>query len=49
VYAAFHAAANHNGQPTLILAKTIKGYGMGSSGEAMNIAHTTKENGYGRR
>ena len=43
VYAAFHAAANHKGQPTLILAKTIKGYGMGSSGEAMNIAHQQKK------
>ena len=43
VYAAFHAAANHQGQPTLILAKTIKGYGMGSSGEAMNIAHQQKK------
>lgn len=45
VYAAFHAAANHQGQPTLILAKTIKGYGMGSSGEAMNIAHQQKKMG----
>ena len=43
VYAAFHAAANHKGQPTLILAKTIKGYGMGTSGEAMNIAHQQKK------
>ena len=34
VYAAFHAAANHKGQPTVILAKTVKGYGMGKSGEA---------------
>ena len=45
VYAAFHSAANHKGQPTLILAKTIKGYGMGSSGEAMNIAHQQKKMG----
>jgi pyruvate dehydrogenase E1 component len=45
VYAAFHSAANHQGQPTLILAKTIKGYGMGSSGEAMNIAHQQKKMG----
>lgn len=43
VYAAFHAAANHKDQPTVILAKTIKGYGMGSSGEAMNIAHQAKK------
>ena len=43
VYAAFHAAANHAGQPTVILAKTIKGYGMGSSGEAQNITHQQKK------
>ena len=43
VYAAFHAATYHKGQPTVILAKTIKGYGMGSSGEAMNIAHQAKK------
>ena len=43
VYAAFHAATHHKGQPTVILAKTIKGYGMGSSGEAMNIAHQAKK------
>src|SRR6185295_12072220 len=34
IYAAYHAAVNHKGQPTVILAKTIKGYGMGESGEA---------------
>ena len=34
VYAAYHAAVRHTGQPTVILAKTIKGYGMGMSGEA---------------
>ncbi|MCS6763896.1 MAG: pyruvate dehydrogenase (acetyl-transferring), homodimeric type [Candidatus Protistobacter heckmanni] len=46
VFAAFHAAANNTtGQPTVILAKTIKGYGMGSSGEAMNIAHQAKKMG----
>ena len=43
VFAAFHAAANHKGQPTLILAKTIKGYGMGTSGEAQNTAHQSKK------
>jgi pyruvate dehydrogenase E1 component len=43
VYAAFHAANNHKNQPTVILAKTIKGDGMGSSGQAMNIAHQAKK------
>ncbi|MFO1302329.1 MAG: pyruvate dehydrogenase (acetyl-transferring), homodimeric type [Burkholderiales bacterium] len=43
IYAAFHAAANHKGQPTVILAKTIKGYGMGTSGEAQNITHQQKK------
>jgi len=43
IYAAFHAAANHKGQPTVILAKTIKGYGMGSSGQAQNITHQQKK------
>ena len=43
IYAAFHAAANHKGQPTVILAKTIKGYGMGESGEAQNITHQQKK------
>ena len=42
VYAAYDAAVKHTGQPTVILAKTIKGYGMGSSGEAQNIAHQQK-------
>jgi pyruvate dehydrogenase E1 component len=42
VYAAYDAAAKHTGQPTVVLAKTIKGYGMGSSGEAQNIAHQQK-------
>jgi pyruvate dehydrogenase E1 component len=45
VYAAYHAAANHTGQPTVILAKTIKGYGMGESGEAQNITHQQKKMG----
>jgi len=43
VYAAFHAAVNHKGQPTVILPKTIKGYGMGESGEAQNITHQQKK------
>jgi pyruvate dehydrogenase E1 component len=42
VFAAFHQAVNHKGQPTVILAKTIKGYGMGASGEAQNITHQQK-------
>jgi pyruvate dehydrogenase E1 component len=43
VYAAFHSAVMHKNQPTVILAHTIKGYGMGASGEAMNIAHQAKK------
>ncbi|ATP27356.1 pyruvate dehydrogenase [Chromobacterium violaceum] len=44
VYAAYHEAThNANGRPTVILAKTIKGYGMGASGEAKNIAHQAKK------
>ena len=43
VYAAYKAAATHVGQPTVILAKTIKGYGMGSAGEGMNVAHQQKK------
>jgi pyruvate dehydrogenase E1 component len=42
VYAAYKAASEHTGQPTVVLAKTIKGYGMGTSGEAQNIAHQQK-------
>jgi pyruvate dehydrogenase E1 component len=42
VYAAYKAASEHEGQPTVVLAKTIKGYGMGTSGEAQNIAHQQK-------
>ncbi|HUY28491.1 MAG TPA: pyruvate dehydrogenase (acetyl-transferring), homodimeric type [Candidatus Binataceae bacterium] len=42
VYAAYAAAVAHQGQPTVILAKTVKGYGMGASGEGMNIAHQAK-------
>ena len=43
VYAAYHAAVNHQGQPTVILAHTVKGYGMGDSGEGVNIAHNAKK------
>src|SRR6266496_540347 len=43
VFAAYHAAVNHKGQPTVILAKTIKGYGMGGAGEAQNITHQQKK------
>ena len=43
IYAAFHAAVNHKGQPTVILPKTVKGYGMGTSGEAQNITHQQKK------
>ena len=43
VYNAYHAAVNHRDQPTVILAKTIKGYGMGVSGEAQNITHQQKK------
>jgi pyruvate dehydrogenase E1 component len=42
VYAAYHAAVNHKGQPTVILAKTVKGYGMGLAGEGQNITHQQK-------
>ncbi|KAF0808931.1 pyruvate dehydrogenase subunit E1 [Alcanivorax sp. S71-1-4] len=42
VYAAYHAAVNHTGQPTVILAKTIKGYATGA-GEAVNKAHQMKK------
>lgn len=43
VYAAYHAAVHHKGQPTVILAKTVKGYGMGESGEGKNISHQVKK------
>ncbi len=45
VYAAYAAAVRHTGQPTVILAKTIKGYGMGEAGEAQNITHQQKKMG----
>jgi pyruvate dehydrogenase E1 component len=43
VYAAFEKAVNHKGAPTVILAKTIKGYGMGEAGEGKNITHQQKK------
>ncbi|MDQ0575291.1 pyruvate dehydrogenase (acetyl-transferring), homodimeric type [Agromyces albus] len=43
VYAAFKAAAEHKGQPTVILAKTIKGYGLGPSFEGRNATHQMKK------
>ncbi|MFO7974995.1 MAG: pyruvate dehydrogenase (acetyl-transferring), homodimeric type, partial [Candidatus Hydrogenedentota bacterium] len=43
VYAAYHAAVNHKGAPTVILAKTVKGYGLGESGEGKNITHQQKK------
>src|ERR1700744_1374171 len=43
VYAAYEAAVKHTGQPTVILAKTIKGYGMGVSGEGQMITHQAKK------
>jgi pyruvate dehydrogenase E1 component len=43
VYAAYHAAVNHTGQPTVILAKTVKGYGMGSAGEGLMTTHQQKK------
>ncbi|MGB4882743.1 MAG: pyruvate dehydrogenase (acetyl-transferring), homodimeric type [Neisseria sp.] len=43
VYAAYHEAVHNNhGRPTVILAKTIKGYGMGAAGEGQNVAHQAK-------
>ncbi len=45
VFAAYQAAIEHKGQPTVILAKTIKGYGMGEAGEAQNITHQQKKMG----
>ena len=43
VYAAYHAAMQNKGTPTVILAKTIKVYGMGKSGESMNTTHQQKK------
>ncbi len=45
VYAAYAAAVRHTGQPTVIIAKTVKGYGMGMAGEGQNITHQQKKMG----
>src|SRR5271165_2266033 len=45
IYAAYSAAVSHRGQPTVILAKTVKGYGMGEAGEGQNITHQQKKMG----
>ncbi|WP_336335232.1 pyruvate dehydrogenase (acetyl-transferring), homodimeric type [Pseudomonas putida] len=45
VYNAYASAVNHKGQPTVILAKTVKGFGMGEAGEAQNINHQLKKMG----
>ncbi|MDM8547297.1 pyruvate dehydrogenase (acetyl-transferring), homodimeric type [Candidatus Venteria ishoeyi] len=45
VYAAYASAVKHTGQPTVILAKTVKGYGMGIAGEGQNITHQQKKMG----
>ncbi len=45
VHAAYQTAVEHTGQPTVILAKTIKGYGMGEAGEGQNITHQQKKMG----
>ena len=45
VYAAYAAAMKHKDQPTVILAKTVKGYGMGEAGEGQNITHQQKKMG----
>ncbi|MDG1713707.1 MAG: pyruvate dehydrogenase (acetyl-transferring), homodimeric type [Woeseiaceae bacterium] len=43
VFAAYDKAIKHKGRPTIILAKTVKGYGMGAAGEGQNIAHQQKK------
>ena len=45
VYAAYAEAVKHKGQPTVILAKTVKGYGMGEAGEGQNTTHQQKKMG----
>jgi pyruvate dehydrogenase E1 component len=45
VYAAYYKAANTKGQPTVLLVKTVKGFGMGKAGEGKNIAHQAKKLG----
>jgi pyruvate dehydrogenase E1 component len=42
VFAAYAAAVRHRGSPTVILAKTVKGYGLGAAGEGMNVTHQQK-------
>ena len=46
VFAAYDTATKHKGQPTVILAQTVKGYGLGAGGESANIAHNVKKLGY---
>jgi len=43
VYAGYHAAVNHKGAPSVILVKTVKGYGLGDAGEGLNITHQQKK------
>jgi len=43
LYTAYHAAVNHTGSPTVVLCQTVKGYGMGESGEGLNITHQQKK------
>jgi pyruvate dehydrogenase E1 component len=43
VYAAYHKAVNHTGQPSVLLIKTVKGFGMGKAGEGKNNVHQTKK------
>ncbi len=43
VYAAYHAATQHRGAPSVVLAKTIKGYGLGEAGEGRNVSHQQKK------
>jgi pyruvate dehydrogenase E1 component len=45
IYAAYSAAMKHRDQPTVILAKTVKGYGMGEAGEGQNVTHQQKKMG----
>ena len=45
IFAAYQAAVTHEGQPTVILAKTVKGYGMGEAGEGLNFTHQQKKLG----
>jgi len=46
IYAAYDAATKHEGQPTVVLARTIKGYGLGEAGEGRNITHQQKKLDY---